>query len=644
MTTAVVKLEPLPGGRIRVRGGPDRDTEAWIAFAEAARSGGARQDSLLRALVLPPHALATFLSVLQRSGNYQVEVHPDVARAAQQARSEAQVAATAAMERGDVVLAGGRALRDYQKVAAAWLSANKWRGILADAPGVGKTASIIVSWPKHARVVVVCPRVAIGTWSYHVGWRADDFATKPVARRANFMWPTPGVVVIATFERIPSADEFADGTALALSCPEELIVVVDEAHLAKNLFGKRPSKRALAVDALCKLARSKGGGSTIVTGTPLDNWPPDLYAMVKLAGLEERSWRTEAAFYTDFGGDPRGGKQQEWSREGVKDHVPMILRNVMLRREKEEVLPELPDKQWEHITVEVPKDVAAVADEAVEALKKIGLDVSQEHKWGCSCLQCKIDLTVKTRTGSIPFELISRARAALAVAKLPALQELVEVLEAGGDPFLVWCCHTDVLEALVASRAGWALITGDASDVKRKRIEGEFQARKHKGLALTQHEQIGVSITLTAAWRSIHVDMPFKPSTLVQCEDRIHRFGQKNACLYTYLVADHPLDRWLTRLIGRKAGIEAASVRAAAVAGPPESILPPEVPAELVVASADAVRPPRANEQAFVKWMQRQTTGVPALMARALQRQGGMLSEAQWQAAIKASGWARSAS
>lgn len=641
----VVKLEPLPGGKVRVRGGPNRDdTAAWIAYSEACRSGGARQDSVLRSLVLPAHALATFMAVVQRAGDYQLEVHPDVAAAAAATRAEAQAAATSALARGDeVVLEGGRALRDYQRIAAAWLAANKWSAILADAPGVGKTPSVVVSWPKQACVLVVCPRVAIGTWSFHVGWR-PDYRADSCARRADFGWPEPGEAVITTFERIPTAAELAPGTPLAESCPDGLIVVVDEAHLAKNLLSKKPSKRALATNALCVLARSKGGGSTIVTGTPLDNWPPDLLVMIKLAGLEERSWRTEAAFYADFGGDPKGGTKQEWSREGVKDHVPTILRGVMLRREKDEVLTELPEKQWEHITVEIPKEVAAIADQAVEALAKIGVDVKDEHVWGCSCLRCKIDLTVKTRTGSIPFELISRARSSLATAKLQALQEVVEVIEAGGDPFLVWSCHTEVLEALVASRPGWALITGKTSDKNRKRIEEDFQAGKYKGLALSQHEQIGVSITLTRAWRSIHVDMPFKPSTLTQCEDRIHRWGQKNACLYTYLVADHPLDRWLTRLIGKKAGIEAASVGAASVVGPPESILPPAVPAELVVAAGDALRPPRAEEAALTRWLQRQTTGAAAILARTFARQGGVLSDSQWAAVVRASGWSRSAS
>lgn len=673
---STISIDPLPDLKARVRPSATLTDERWDAFQAACRAGGGRMDPLLRQMVAPAGRVGDVIAHLERY-SFSVRVHPDVARMVDGKREEAQAEAEQALQRIASVWTG-KPLRGFQQTGAAWMAPRR-AAMLTDEPGVGKTATVVAALDAGVPVVVICPKVAKATWSRHVQWRSD-FSPRVFEGRANFAWPKPGEVFIFNFDILPSSEALeADGPGTwRYSCPPGLVVIVDEAHLAKN----RDRKRSKKVRAILNAARDKGGRRWIVTGTPLDNHPPDLWSMIELAGLEEETWRTEEAFRRAFGeGDDEDG--QKWSADGVSLDVPKILQRVMLRREKADVFRDMPPKQVDELEVEIPEDTKKIADEAVEALAAVGVDVNEA-----------IDMATLTKKGVVPFELLSRARAALAAAKMDALLELVESLEsqqqltlpvgvdpssvglglagdkrlraleragmAGdvaaqaqyaierarrdgdlvgavergarwADPFLVWSCHRAPIDAL-AKRAGWTSMTADVSTSKRQVIEDDFQAGLYRGFAATIQAG-GVSITLTRAWRAIFVDLPWKPSDLQQAEDRIHRFGQEQPCLYTYLVANHQLDRWLINLLGRKKEIEAMSVRAAAVKAP--DVGPPPVPATATVAAApEDRRPPRMEEGDIMLWLQQSTAPLARALVRQLRREKG-LTEAQWLAAAR---------
>lgn len=638
-------------------------------FIALCRAAGSRLDPILRQQVVTTDRVADVVAALERE-KFSVAVHPDVATSIGGLRDEAQAIAAAALARTDAVWRG-RPLRGYQRIGAAWL-APKRKAMLTDEPGVGKTPTCVAALPPEVPCVVICPKVAIPTWQRHVEWRTD-FTPRTFKGRKSFAWPMPGFVHIFNFDILPDVELI--NTVLKETCPDNLHAIVDEAHMAKNLERKR-SQRTKAILDLAFVR-------WIVTGTPLKNQPPDLWSMIVLADLEEETFRTEDAFRKAFG-EGEGDDGETWDATGVASHVPQVLSRVMLRREKADVLNELPPKQVEEITVEIPDDAKRIADEAVEALAAVGVDVNQA-----------IDMASLTKKGVVPFELLSRARSALAAAKMDALLELVESLEsqqrvqppdscdpptgvaglagdrrlraleraaaqgdpsaqahyavemsrrdgdlcravANGarwaDPFLVWCCHRAPIDAL-SQRPGWTSITGSVNDPnKRMSIETDFQAGLYRGMALTVAAG-GVSITLTRAWRAIFVDLPWTPADLQQAEDRIHRLGQTNPCLYTYLVADHQLDRWLVGLLGRKKEIEAASVRAAAVKVP--DVGPPAVPATAaIVAAPDARRQARPDEADVVAWLETSTAPLARALKRQLRQQKG-LTESQWVAAMR---------
>lgn len=164
-------------------------------------------------------------------------------------------------------------------------------------------------------------------------------------------------------------------------------------------------------------------------------------------------------------------------------------------------------------------------------------------------------------TTTLPFEMLSAMRAALATAKIPACLELVEQYEEANEPVVVFSDHQAPIEALGA-RPGWAMLYGKTPMDQRQTIVDAFQAGKLKGVACSI-KAAGVGITLTRADTIIFVDQSWVPALNEQAQDRICRIGQKRGCNIITLAADHPLDKRIAELLSIKQAMVSATVEKA---------------------------------------------------------------------------------
>jgi DNA repair and recombination RAD54-like protein len=147
----------------------------------------------------------------------------------------------------------------------------------------------------------------------------------------------------------------------------------------------------------------------------------------------------------------------------------------------------------------------------------------------------------------------------MAMAKLPAAEQIIEDLEAQGEQLVVFCAYKEPVEIL-GKREGWTYITGDVSDTERHKRTMAFQAKQYRGIALT----IGAGregINLHSSNQLLFIDLDWTPAANIQAEGRIYRNGQRNACLYTTLVIDHPLDRRLAQILWRKEVLFRATIK-----------------------------------------------------------------------------------
>jgi SNF2 family DNA or RNA helicase len=336
--------------------------------------------------------------------------------------------------------------------------------------------------------------------------------------RGSFMWPDNGEAIITNYDILPTEDH----PELAL-VPAGCTLVIDEGHNAKN----PKTSRYQRLELLISQVKGAGGRVFMLTATPLLNRPPELWTLLKLLDVHTEAYGTWGRFCRAFNKQGASwGTPTEEAAEG--------LARVCLRRTKAEVRKDIPPKMYESRLVEVKLTATEDAEvrEAEEVLLREGPGVD--------------------------FNKISKARAVLAKAKIPALNELVEAFEDAGEPVVVFSCHRAPIDQL-ANRGGWALITGDTPPEKRTAIEDAFQRGELKGIGATVRAG-GVAITLTKAANTVFVDRDWTPALNMQAEDRLCRIGQTRTVNVIRLVAEDSLDQRVEEIISDKTVIIENSV------------------------------------------------------------------------------------
>lgn len=445
----------------------------------------------------------------------------------------------------------------YQKYGSQWL-AIRHGALLADDMGTGKTLQTIAAIPAKSPVLVIAPAVAKGVWQREVAKWRPHLRVRVLQGRGSFEWPEPGEMVVLNYDILPEVHteeckkrkhrlpplkkggepEECKGCAPFLAdCPEGLTIIADEAHALKN--GK--AQRTLKFRALGRTARGKAGRTWLLTATPLLNKPQELWSILQASGTAQEAFEGWKKFVMLFEGRPQHFGGYSWGTP--RQEVMERLQRVMLRRRREEVMPELPRKRWETLEVEVDRKTMKACD---DTLKKYG----------------GIEKLVKLiESENLRFEDMSAIRAALATAKIPSLLRVVEDYEEQEEPLIVFSAHRAPIDTL-GEREGWATITGDTPPDERTRIEDDFQAGRLKGVASTIKAG-GVAITLTRAAHALFCDLEWTPALNAQAEDRICRIGQTRGCVITTLVAEHQLDARISELLMKKTQLIDATVNAA---------------------------------------------------------------------------------
>jgi len=489
-------------------------------------------------------------------------------------------------------LAAGVTPYAHQHDGIEWMKRRGRKGgILADDMGLGKTMQSLASIPVDVDgvrypTVILCPAVAKTVWKREAARFAPDLKVAPLAGKGSFRWPAKGEAVCTNFDILPDTVEGENGfptltEALLSTLPDNVVLVVDEAHKIKSWSSKR-TKAARAIAFAC---RKKGGRVFLLTGTPLTNDPRETYSLLVAAGLQFETFRGEFDRAMGLAGGRRGRYGWEFSPHGIAPAFADALKAVMLRRRKDEVL-NLPPKRYESHTVEI--DRCKEADAFVDLLRTKGVDLGNAA-------------TTLESMGSVGFEQMSRAREALARAKTPAAIDLAQSWTEDGEQVIVFSAHLAPVQAC-ATLTGFATITGDTPNDERARIEADFQAGKLRGIAATI-KAAGVALTLTAATRVLFVDKAWTPADNEQAEDRAYRIGQTKSVMVTTLEADHALDERINVLLAHKQSMIDGVVEAARVKQGERVALPPVVEAERValpvVAEVERVALPDFSDLPF---------------------------------------------
>lgn len=442
-----------------------------------------------------------------------------------------------------------KGLYPFQVFGVDWLSKGNLR-LLGDDMGLGKTVQTIMALPEgeNCCALAIVPASVKYNWKKEIEKWRPDLNVSVLNGEKCFRLPAFGEVVIVNYEMLPDYLEphkigvKSKSWEVMVSWPspemmrhaKNITLIVDEAQKVKNYKTKR-SKRVKGLSMSVKNVWA-------LTGTPLENRPEDLYGILESLQMQMKVFGGWSKFVGYMNGFKNRWGGYEWGNPSPI--VPELLRRVMLRRKREDVLPELPNKTYSYIKVDLPKHLKKHMDD----------------------LWAKYSGSIK-ENNLPPFEEFSGIRAQLASSRIDYITEIVEDHEEDDIPLVVFSAHLEPLDKL-AERDGWKKITGATRPEERQKIVDEFQAGKLKGVAVSIKAG-GVGITLTRAWKAIFVDLDWVPGANQQAEDRICRIGQEsNKIEIVRMVSDHPLDIHVLELISWKMSIIEQSVEKATTAEP----------------------------------------------------------------------------
>ena len=455
-------------------------------------------------------------------------------------------------------------LRPYQKAGFDWL-AFLWRhrlgAILADDMGLGKTLQTL-ALIAHARgaqpdgdtdapapdaalparaehpFLVVAPTSVVANWADEAARFAPGLvvrtvtATQAKMRRAGDTTPLT--------ETAADADAVVTSYALfrldfeAYQSTRWSGLILDEAQFVKNHTSRlHTCARELDVDF-----------TLAITGTPLENNLMELWSLCDIVapGLFPSATRFAEKYQRPIerGTDP-----------GALRTLRQRIRPFLLRRTKEAVAPELPEKQEQVLQIELAPAHRHLYDTVLqrERQKLFGLidDLDRNR------FIVFRSLTL-LRMLSLDASLIDQAHANIPSSKLDALLEHLGEVVAEGHRVLVFSQFTSYL-SLVAARLqaeGIAHEYLDGSTRRRPEVIDRFRTGDAP-VFLISLKAGGFGLTLTEADYVYLLDPWWNPASETQAIDRTHRIGQTHPVNVYRLVASGTIEEKVMQLKEHKA-------------------------------------------------------------------------------------------
>jgi superfamily II DNA or RNA helicase len=441
-------------------------------------------------------------------------------------------------------------LRPYQEEGFRWL-AHLYEfglgGILADDMGLGKTLqALALVCHVHERqrdkrpFLVIAPTSVVGNWASECARFAPEIAVTTVSetkrRRHDSiadLAAKAGVLVTSyTLFRL-EAEEYDD--------VEWAGVFIDEAQFVKNR-ASQAYKGVRAMSVPFKVA---------MTGTPLENNLMELWALTSIVapGLFPRA----DAFAEHFQRPIERGEDPERLTQ-----LRRRLRPLMLRRTKEAVAADLPEKQEQVLELQLDPKHRRLYETYLHRERQRILGLLGDFKKNRIAIFRSLTLL---RQAALDIALVEPSRRDVPSAKLDALMGMIEDIAVDGHRVLVFSQFTRFLAIARKrlDRAGLGYCYLDGRTRNRAAVIDEFRSGTDPVFFISLKAG-GFGLNLTEADYVVLLDPWWNPATEAQAVDRVHRIGQQRTVMVYRLVAKETIEEKVMALKVRKAALFASVI------------------------------------------------------------------------------------
>jgi SNF2 family DNA or RNA helicase len=468
------------------------------------------------------------------------------------ARARDELRSFAGVEPADPTGGFQGTLRAYQRDGLGWLHFLRrfhFGGCLADDMGLGKTVQVLALLEERrvARAeaggdappsLVVVPRSLIFNWKEEAArftprLRVFDQTGPDRARDAGGFGEAD--VVLTTYGTLRRDVQFLKDFRFDYC-------ILDEAQAIKNA----DSESAKAARLL------QGGHRLALSGTPVENHLGELWSLFEF--LNPGMLGSASVFQLAQGRNPDDEARQLLAK---------ALRPFILRRTKEQVAQDLPEKTEQTIYCELEGEQKRRYDELRDYYRRALLGQIDEVGLNRSKMQI-LEALLRLRQAACHPGLIDPDRTSEPSAKLDALLPQLAELMDEGHKVLVFSQFTKLL-AIVRKRLdddglSYEYLDGRTRD-RQARVE-RFQEDPECKLFLISLKAGGLGLNLTAAEYVFLLDPWWNPAVEAQAIDRAHRIGQTRPVFAYRLIARDTVEEKILELQKSKRDLADAIINA----------------------------------------------------------------------------------
>lgn len=433
-------------------------------------------------------------------------------------------------------------LREYQHHGLNWLAfldKNQLGGCLADDMGLGKTLQTItflqhlkLKNPKGQPSLIIAPTSLIFNWGNEI----EKFC------------PTLKMLTFVGANRIENKDKF-NKYDLIISTYGSLLndieflkdfkfnyIILDESQAIKNPNSKR-YKAVRLLNSYNKIA---------LTGTPIENNTFDLYAQLNF--LNPGLLGNMSHFKTNFSDAIDKEKDSD-----AAQILGKIVAPFMLRRTKEQVATELPEKTESIIFCEMEKEQRKVYDTFKNKYRDYLLNKIDENGVEKSQMYILDGLTKLRQICNSTALIPSEEDFGNYSVKLEALMENIKE-KTGNHKILVFSQFVKMLQ-IVKTRLEEEHITFeylDGQTTNRQEKVENFQNNADVRVFLISLKAGGTGLNLTEADYVFIIDPWWNPAVENQAIDRCYRIGQTKKVMAYRMICKDTIEEKIVSLQQKK--------------------------------------------------------------------------------------------
>lgn len=426
---------------------------------------------------------------------------------------------------------------NYKRIPKAFQSTGILFGLLnkhimiADEMGLGKTIQGlgIISYSNAFPLIIVCPNSLKYKWLNECELIENKKITIIDTMTKNYEEDSD--IFIMGYESVKKHIEKIELNNNIKS------VIFDECHYLKNPKTKRSKS--------CKRLTTKKEYIIELSGSPLLNRTNDLINQIDILNrledvggyqnyidtycINEKEERLKK--YREKK-DIECGNIRNYCREEEKQNnsckVPnykelseKIKMNFYIRREKKDILKDLPPKTRTVLPVEITN-----RSEYLKILKEY-----------------KIEKDLKKKKN-----ILEQLKEKACQGKMDAIKERIESHIENKEKVVVFAYHKKMQENLINLFPDALKITSEQSDYDRNKNAVEFQENEDKMVIICSISIANCGFDLFSASQVLFTEMDWVPLINIQCEDRTHRIGQKDCVNVWYLIAKDTIEEQIVKI------------------------------------------------------------------------------------------------